>query len=94
MKTNDSETSGSKCFLNLIKRQALLLTSPWIQFWLVNVIPKYLKFPNFSKDLLAGGIFCLREYPNMILSCSLVTIHEHFLVISTFTSRPTSLPGV
>jgi hypothetical protein len=35
---------------------SLLLISSWMQFWSVNVDPKYLSFATFSKDLLVTVI--------------------------------------
>jgi hypothetical protein len=61
-----------------------LLISSWIKAWLVTVIHKYLNRATFSKDLLA--IFIVWFYPIFWWWHSNIC-----LVLSAFTSRPTSL---
>jgi hypothetical protein len=41
------------CMVASIPEFNLLLISSWMQFWFVTVVPKYLKFVIFSKDVLA-----------------------------------------
>jgi hypothetical protein len=47
------------------------LIPSWIQFWFVAIVPKHLNFATFLRDLLASYLY------TVILSCSLVTRHEH-----------------
>jgi hypothetical protein len=55
-----------------ISEFSLLLIFSWMQFLFVTVVPKYLNFAAFSKDLLANLYI-------VVLSCNLVMKHDHTL---------------
>ena len=59
----------------------------WIEFWFVNVVPKYLNCSTLSKQLLSVFISCLRP---AFWSRDMTM----YLVLSAFTSRPVSLLAI
>ena len=62
----------------------LLLISSWIEFWFVKVFPKYLNSATLSQEILSVFIFWLRP---AFWSRDMTM----YLVLSAFTTRPTSL---
>jgi hypothetical protein len=71
--------------MHALSQLILLLISSCIQSWRVRVGPKYLNFATSSKGLFSISMLCF------VLPSGMVS--QIFLVLSGFTSRPTSLPA-
>jgi hypothetical protein len=65
----------------------LLLIYPWMEFWFVRVVPKYLNYSTVSNDSLT---ICMYPFCPAFWSRNMTI----YLVFSAFTSKPISLLAI